>query len=72
MLTLLQAKAFLKLDAAPGAEDALLTDLLAGVLGTFRAESKRRWPGPNELTVTVAVDPLAVPPIRVPVAASGP
>ena len=61
MLTLAQAKAFLKLDPAVGPEDALLTDLLAGVLATFRVNSKRRWPATNELAITVAVDPLAVP-----------
>lgn len=61
MLTLAQAKSYLKLDAAVSPEDALLTDLLAGVLGTFRAESKRRWPATNEPAIMVAVDPLAVP-----------
>ena len=44
MLTLDQAKAFLRIAPPDTAEDAALSAWLIGTLAAFRLESKRRWP----------------------------
>ena len=48
MLTLDQAKAFLRIAPPDTAEDAALTAWLTGTLAAFRLESKRRWPAATE------------------------
>lgn len=58
MLTLDQAREYLKADAA---DDATITALLASLLPTFRAQSKRRFPEVGEPAVMAVVDPLADP-----------
>ena len=62
MLTLDQAKAYLKLDLAATDEDQLLTVLLAAVLATFKVESKHRWAVEGEPSVSVVTDPTTEPP----------
>jgi hypothetical protein len=62
MLTLDPVKTHLKLDPADKSEDVLLTGYLAAALGTFRTESKRRWPVVGEPVLATASDPTKNPP----------
>ena len=62
MLTLVAAKAHLKLDPADTSEDVLLQGYLAAALGTFRTVSKRRWPDIGEPVLAKASDPATTPP----------
>lgn len=61
MLTLDQLKAHLKLKPADISQDGELTGYLSAALGTFRKESKRRWPAEGEPTVMAVINPLAEP-----------
>lgn len=65
MLTLSDLKAHLKLDPADTSEDGLLTGYLAAAVGTFRTESKRRWPAVGEAVLATASDPTTTPPTLV-------
>ncbi len=65
MLTLVAAKAHLKLDPADTSEDALLTGYLRSAVGMFRTHSKRRWPAVGEPVLAKASDPAATPPTLV-------
>jgi len=62
MLTLDLVKAHLKLDPADTSEDGLLTAYLAATVGTFRTESKRRWPVVGEPALATASEPTTTPP----------
>lgn len=64
-LTLATLKVHLKLDPADTSEDMLLTGYLRAAVGTFRTESKRRWPEANEPVNVVITDPTTVPPTGV-------
>lgn len=65
MLTLAQVKTHLKLDPTATDEDVLLTGYLAAAVGTFRVESKRRWPVVGEPALASASDPSTNPPMLV-------
>jgi hypothetical protein len=62
MLTLPLLKEHLKLAPDDTTEDALLTAYLAAAVGTFKVESKRRWPKVGEPAFASAKDPEATPP----------
>jgi hypothetical protein len=62
MLTLAQVKAHLKLAPDDITEDVLLTGYLASAVGTFKVESKRRWPVVGEPALATAKDPAVNPP----------
>ena len=61
MLTLDQAKAFLRIAAPDTGEDAALVAWLTGTLAAFRLESKRRWPIATEPYAT-RTDSSTTPP----------
>jgi hypothetical protein len=65
MLTLDLLKAHLKLALDDTTEDGLLQGYLAAALGTFRVESKRRWPEIGEPVLARASDPTTTPPTLV-------
>jgi hypothetical protein len=62
MLTLTLLKEHLKLAPDDITEDVLLTAYLAAAVGTFKIESKRRWPEIGEPALAKAKAPEANPP----------
>ena len=65
MLTLTEVKAHLRLDPADTSEGAQLALYLKGALGTFRTQSKRRWPVEGEPVLVRVTDPTTDPPTAV-------
>ena len=61
MLSLDQLKVHLKISPADTSQDSEVAGYLSAALGTFRKESKRRWPAEGEPAVLAVVDPLAEP-----------
>jgi len=61
-LTLDTVKVHLKLDSSATDEDVLLSAYLKAAVGTFRTESKRRWPEADEPVDVLVLDATTLPP----------